>query len=418
MTGFLFVTLGSWGDLFPFIGIAEELRARGHATTIAASPAWRDAVNDTDVAFLPIGEEIGFDTFKSNPEVFRRMPFGLRAALDRFVFAQSDELTADLRTAMEHADVVVAHPAHVVAQNLAEALDKPVVIASVFPAMIPSAHTVPGGSLAGPWQGRLGRAANLMSWANARVVVSLLFDRKTNRHRRSLGLPSIRSGLLTLPLQADKILLLCPPELIDPPPDWPGTVVVTGSVTWDSITGEIDADLQEFLDAGEDPVLVTLGASSSAVSDDFFDLASATLDTLHQRSILITGPAPAPRRDLGSDTILRQYVSFDALLRRCRAIVHHGGVGTAVAAARAGIPQVVVPRGFDQPDTAALIERQGLGIAVPWRRRGQDLEGAVARILNDPGFTSRARSTGASIQNVNGALHAAEHLEDLSPEAR
>lgn len=413
MTAYLFVTLGSWGDLFPYLGIAEELQARGHRVTVAASPAWQTAVNDTEITFLPIGNDVGFKEFENNPQIFRPMPFGLRAALDTFLFAQADQLTADLRPAMAQADVVVAHPAHVVAQNLAEALDKPVVIASVFPAMIPSAHTVPGGSITRARQGRLGRAANRTAWASARFFMSRLFDRQTNRHRQTLDLPRVKASLLTLPMRADKILLLCPSELIDPPPDWPLRVTVTGSVTWDNAAGPIDHELQAFLDGGDKPVLVTLGASSSAVAEDFFDLAATALGNLGQRQILVTGPATPPQRELGPNAIVREFVSFDAVLPSCRAIIHHGGVGTAISAARAGIPQVAVPRGFDQPDTAAMLERHRIGKAVPWKRRHRRLQDAIARVLDDPTLASNASAIGSAIRNTNGAACAADQLERL-----
>ncbi len=414
MSSYLFVTLGSWGDLFPYLGIAAELQARGHAATVAASPAWGSVVEDAEIAFLPIGKVIGFDEFESNPQIFRPMPFGLRAALDSFVFAQADQLTADLRPAMEQADVVVVHPAHVVAQNLAEALGRTVVIASVFPAMIPSAYTVPGGAIGGPWHGPLGRVANRSSWANARVGVSLLFDRHTNRHRRSLGLPPVRAGLLALPQRAESTLLLCPSALIEPPPDWPESVSVTGSVAWDDSAGSVDEELQAFLDHGKPPVLVTLGASSSAVAGDFFDLAAAALADRGQRSILVTGPAAPPRGGPDPDMIVRRFVSFDDVLPSCWAIVHHGGVGTAVSAARAGIPQVAVPRGLDQPETAAMLERRKVGVAVPWRRRHRRLAGAIARVLDDPSLTANARAIGATMRNCDGAANAADRLEAVA----
>ncbi len=413
MTAYLFVTLGSWGDVFPFLGIAEELRARGHGVTVASSPAWQATVDDTEITYLPIGDRIGFVEFENNPRIFRPMPFGLRAALDTFLFNQADHLTEDLRPAMQQADVVVVHPAHVVALNLAEALNKPVAIASVFAAMIPSAYTVPGGSLTKARHGHLGRAANRAAWASARFFMSQLFDRRSNRHRQSLGLPNIHASLLSLPMQADEILLLCPRELIDPPPDWPENVTVTGAVSWDAAAGPIDDELRTFLDNGKKPVLVTLGASSSSVADDFYDVVAAALDNVDQRSIVVTGPATPPHLAQGTNSIVRQFVSFDAVLPRCRAIVHHGGVGTALSAAREGIPQVVVPRSFDQPETAAMIERHQIGIAVPWKCRHRHLGEAITRVLNDVTLSVNATVIGTAIRDTNGAANAANQLERL-----
>ncbi len=413
MTRFLFVTLGSWGDLFPMIGVGRELCARGHQVKIAASPAWKGCADGTAIEYVPIGRDIGFTAFAANPEIFGRVPWGLRAALDRFLFSQAAELTNQLRPEIDSADVVVAHPAHVIALNLAEAARKRVVTLSVFPSMLPSAHTVPGGSPFGPWSGPIGRAANRVAWANARVATAALFDRRINRHRRSLGLPKVHAGLLTIPLNADATVLAVPPDLIDQPGDWPASVTVTGAVSWDRAAGSIDPELTSFLEAGAPPVLVTLGASSAAVADDFYELATKILSDLGERVVVVTGPAP-PLSGLDPRIVIqRDFVSFAEVLPACRAVVHHGGVGTTVAAARAGLPQVAVPMGFDQPETAAMIERKRIGMQVPWRRRHQRLAHVIEQTLADVDIRNRAKVIGEAIRASDGTAQTADALEGV-----
>lgn len=157
---------------------------------------------------------------------------------------------------------------------------------------------------------------------------------------------------------------------------------------------------------------MTLGASSAAVAGDFFTLATDLLTELGARVVLVTGPAPAPAALHPARAIARDFVSFDALLPHCRAIVHHGGVGTMVAAARAGVPQVVVPGGFDQPDTATRVVQEGIGTQVPWRRRHRHLEGAIREALEDPEIAARAAAF-ADTCSADGAARAASVLETL-----
>jgi UDP:flavonoid glycosyltransferase YjiC (YdhE family) len=45
-------------------------------------------------------------------------------------------------------------------------------------------------------------------------------------------------------------------------------------------------------------------------------------------------------------------------------LVHHGGIGSSAQAIRAGIPQIVLPDRFDQPDNALRVAILGLGGAV------------------------------------------------------
>lgn len=132
MARVLFTTIGSWGDLFPVIGVGLEMRDRGHTVELAASPAWRDVVENAGLTFVPVGRRIGFDDFARNPEIFGPMPFALRTVLQRFLFDQIDELTADLEGPIERSDLVVSHPAHVAALNVAERLRVPSAVATVY----------------------------------------------------------------------------------------------------------------------------------------------------------------------------------------------------------------------------------------------------------------------------------------------
>jgi UDP:flavonoid glycosyltransferase YjiC (YdhE family) len=116
------VTMGSWGDLFPFVGLGRALVARDHEVRIAASPAWGDVVRGAGVPFVGVGRRLGFEELRGHPEIFQRVPFGLRHALGRLVFDQIDELTSDLRDGMVGVDLVVTHPAQVAAHNVAEHL--------------------------------------------------------------------------------------------------------------------------------------------------------------------------------------------------------------------------------------------------------------------------------------------------------
>jgi UDP:flavonoid glycosyltransferase YjiC (YdhE family) len=62
-----------------------------------------------------------------------------------------------------------------------------------------------------------------------------------------------------------------------------------------------------------------------------------------------------------------RYAPLAELLPPAAAIVHHGGIGTAARALKAGIPQLVRPTGFDQYNNASHLAR--LGVAKSIARR-------------------------------------------------
>lgn len=171
-------------------------------------------------------------------------------------------------------------------------------------------------------------------------------------------------------------------------------MAVTSFVAWDGAAGRpLDDETRAFLEAGPPPVLVTLGSNGAIQPDDgFFDQAARSVLDQGLRALVVTGPGGRSGGGVAGrgDVHVTDYVPFGEVMDGCRAAVHHAGVGTTVAAIRAGLPQVVVPRGFDQPDTAARIEVLGIGLSAPWGRRPRRLGSALHRVLTEPRFSEAA----------------------------
>jgi rhamnosyltransferase subunit B len=404
--------IGSWGDLFPLIGLGVELRRRGHEVIVASPPAFGDLVTEAGLSFAPVGLPVGFEEFRDRPEIFRS-GLGFRHVLNRLLLDQIDEVSADLDEAVAGADLMVIHPIHLAAFNVAEHRNIPAVVATVFPGMIPSAHTVPGGIPVGPWTGAAGRAANRALWSLGSAMTGILFDRRVNRHRRALGLDPVRGAFFALPRRAGATVVMAPEQLVGRPADWPPSVLVTSFVTWDHGDHRpVPARTEEFLAAGPPPVLITLGSSTAVLAGDFFDLAARAVLDHGERALVVTGPAPetlVPRERDGLH--VTTFAPFGAVAPRCAGAIHHAGLGTTVALLSAGIPQVVVPRGFDQPDTAAVLERIGVALNVPWGRRHRRLEPAIDRLLIDDGLAARATAVAQQISGIDGATATADVIE-------
>jgi rhamnosyltransferase subunit B len=414
VAGITLVTMGSWGDLFPFVGLGRALMARGHEVRVVASPAWEDAVAEAEVRFVGVGRRLGFEEFRQHPEIFRRVPFGLRHVLGRFVFDQIDELTSDLHDVMTGADLVVTHPTHVAAHNVAEHVGVRRLVATVFPGMIPSSRTVPGGTRVGPWPGRTGRVANRMAWRSARAGTAVLFDGPINRHRRRLGLSPVRAALLELPLRAEATIVMASPHVIQPPPDWPDSVTVTSFVAWDGATNRrLDQATQAFLNAGAAPVLVTLGSNGGIAPDDFFDhTARVVLDHGH-RALVVTGPGGRLSPLVGPDVHVTEYVPFSQVTDRCRAVVHHAGAGTAVATMRAGIPKSSCPGASTNQTPQHASRLSGSGYRSHGTSATVGSRPALHRLLSDSRFDQQAKALGARVRQEDGAALSAAAIESL-----
>ncbi|MEV5544410.1 nucleotide disphospho-sugar-binding domain-containing protein [Saccharopolyspora shandongensis] len=95
---------------------------------------------------------------------------------------------------------------------------------------------------------------------------------------------------------------------------------------------------------------------------------------------------------------------------RVAAVVHHGGAGTTTTAARAGIPQVVLPQHYDQHYWARRVDKLGIGVAHLGRIAADSLAASLSRTL-EPAVADRARSLATALR-TDGVRSAARHLMD------
>lgn len=410
MARVVFTTIGSAGDLFPFLPVARELRARRHDVTFAANPWFGETVEREGFSFHPAGPRLGPEEYATRPEIFspERGAFpALQALMKHFILPHLPAVTEDLRRVARGADLMLTHPAQLAAPIVGELEGLRWVTLSVFPGNIPSRHTVPQGALLPALPGALGRAANGLSWWGARAAMRLAFDAELNRVRAAFGLAPGRDLFLLSGLSARGVFVLCPPEYCEPPPDWPDTVRCTGYTSFDTPVGwSAPPELADFLDAGPPPILVSLGTSVAMDAGAFLATARSALDAIGARGLFLVGQASnLPEVDVEGHAH-HVYVPLSFALPRCAIAVHPGGFGTVAQVVAAGTPSVVVPRAFDQAYHGERIESLGLGRVVPWKRlSGARIAAAVSAVRDDDGMAARCRGFAASIAG-DGAVGA------------
>ena len=99
-------------------------------------------------------------------------------------------------------------------------------------------------------------------------------------------------------------------------------------------------------------------------ADQFFRDCIEACQLLGQRGILLTQHPEQLTAELPENIQHFAYLPFSKVLPRVLALVHHGGIGTTAQAIAAGIPQVIRPMAHDQPDTAARVEKLGIGATL------------------------------------------------------
>jgi UDP:flavonoid glycosyltransferase YjiC (YdhE family) len=412
--------MGSWGDLFPVIGLAKAAAARGHDVRVVTTCAYAPLVEGESLAFAAAGPRFGPEEFAADPAILDGRLGGYAGFLHLFrtvVFPNLVSWIDELRSALAEADLLISHPTVLAAPIAAELTGIRWVTFSVFPGLIPSGWTLPSPSRVRLPGGAMGRAICRAAWRGARWNIRRSFDRPVNIARGAHGLGPVRDALF-IPVQSGNPYLVgASPRVVQRPPDWPSNIQLTGSFTWDTPRAyAVPSGLTQFMDSGSRPVLITLGGSSAVDPQRFYAHAVAAVRELGHRALVLTGPTPEPVRiKPGADTHVVAFAPLSQVAPACCAAVHHGGIGTTVAVLAAGLPQLIVPRGFDQPQTAMRMSRLGVAMTVPWARASAlNLARGLARLLRTDAYRERASVIAGALAHERGLDHALDALEQLS----
>jgi sterol 3beta-glucosyltransferase len=408
----LLLTVGSQGDVQPFVALAVRLRADGHEAVLAAPALFSGLASAYQVPFVPLGLDMG----QVGDAVAGR--YGLRHVV-RFCQAMGRRAGAvlpDLETAAGRgADVVVHHPVLPLGQHVAELLRVPAVVVQPTPALVPTKEFP-----SAVWPCRVPRMLNRPSYRAAGRLAGTWCRRDIERWRRDvLDLPPRRGRRDPLVPAGDgpvTVLHAFSEHVIRRPADWPATAHVTGYWLLPASPGwSPPRRLAAFLEAGGPVVYVGFGSMPGLDAARLAASIGTAADGNDVR-VVVASLDPALRRLLPSSRFLViRNAPHDWLFPRMDAIVHHGGAGTTAAALYAGKPQVIWPFGVDQPFWARRMEN--LGVAPPARPvrklTGPALAAVLDRALGDPGLARRSAALAALLRAEDGTGQAVSRLVDV-----
>lgn len=357
------IGLGSAGDVHPMVGLALELRRRGHSVLFVGPAVFQPLAKRVELEFFGLGTEEEYYEVLRDPDLWH--PFRAFRLVAKKLILPAMQPVYDLIAA--HCESgpgrpVVAAPATAFGARIAqEKLRVPLATIHLQPAMLrsivaPACYGFPDilGVLPRGLRGYYWRAVD-------RLLIDPLLVGDVNAFRAKLGLAPVRR-LFDDWMHSSQLVVGMFPEWFAPPaPDWPPHVRLTGFPLWDE--GEVrepSPELAKFLDEGEPPVVFTAG-SAMAQGEEFFRVSAEVCQASGWRGLLLTQFAEQLPAQLAEGVRHFSYIPFSAVLPRAAAFVHHGGIGTTAQALAAGVPQLVMPLAHDQPDQATRVKRLGVG---------------------------------------------------------
>lgn len=402
---FVVIAMGSAGDMYPFMSLAQAWRRLGRQVTFMGPAFHAEMVRQAGLPFVAIGTREDYLDAIGDPDIWHhRKGFAALFKNHRAHLAQMGSAFEAFAPAQRL--VVVAHPLALPGAALARAArpDLQVVGAYLAPSNLRSVHDP---LTIGPLH--IARWVPLR-WREAlwRLVETHLIDPivapEVNAARQAVGLPPIGHYLAHMAGVADLSVALFPAWFAAPPPDWPRPLLMGEFQLFDPSAGQALApDLARFLAAGAPPIVFTPG-SAHHHAKAFFASALRAAERLGRRAIFLTGHRAQVPPDLPASVHWQPYVALAALLPQVAALVHHGGIGTTAEALRAGVPQLVVPFAWDQFDNAARVVQLGVGRSLPASRAGaRRLAQQLEALLASGAMHAQARQVAARFASRYGA---------------
>lgn len=416
MAKIVLATFGSLGDIHPKIALGLELRDRGHEVSIAAMEFYREKIGQIGIGFSPMRPHLDPDDNQLAADLMDAVK-GPEKIIKEIIFGNIRAMFDDLMVAVGDADLIVTGEIVYPIKSVVELTGIKWVSTSLQPGTLFS-HYDPFVPPAAPWIEYLRFMPPWFFRTFFRVMHWTVQDwyRPYKEFRRDLGLSEDHDPIFAGKYSELLHLVLFSRILGEPQPDWPANAKQTGFCFYDgqAESGQMQAGLEAFLDAGEPPIVFTLGSAAVMDPRDFFEQSIGAAKKLKKRAVVIYGVFGGPPEGLTESVVGVDYAPFSMVFPRSACVVHQGGVGTTGQALRAGVPQLIMPYSHDQPDNAARCRRAGVAEVI--HRDDYDAERAAAmleRLFHNPSYADKARSSAAVVAAEPGTPAACDAIEDV-----
>src|SRR5262245_1641012 len=352
MANIILTTMGTGGDVFPFITIGAALKAREHRVTLLTHSYFSEEAHKAGLNFAAL------DTPEESAQMMLdgpllNSPRGLLSFLDRYILPKIMIECELIRGHYSIGDTILVTRSGpgFAARIVSEQLRAPLVAVFMAP-------------------------AHVLGWQLFEQLVGSMIGPRLNDLRRQLGLQEVKEWEPWLRYQTSIGLWpdwFCPPSIT-----WQFDIRWVGFVLSEPPhLGAVDDLHRQVLTDGNPTVLLTAGTGLFG-GQDFFHIAVEACRLSGCRSFMISRHKELvpPLRQEGC-LYFPSVPSLGALMPYMSAVCHHGGMGTLGQAVAAGIPQLIIAMGGDRPDNAVRLNKLGVAEFIGPQQRTPELVAAA-----------------------------------------
>ena len=398
MSNIAIFTMGTRGDVQPYLYLGRALTRAKHNVVIGTHPCWRSLVENAGLSFAPIGPDVDIEKEAAvirgkNPNVVMSMLKTMK-----FVFGIIETSTSDIYDCCKEKDLIIVSHSQMGAAE-AEVLGIPVVNVTLQTEMIPQRRKP-------------------LTFKDKIVgkIVSRQICKPYNKVRKVYNLPPLAdSGDL---ISGKVNLIPISAHVKERNPYWEEHHIMTGYWYEEDEDYVPDAALSEFLQKGDAPIILALGAMSFESESDRqkLDMFVAAFQETGKRAVIQGFQKTLQDYELPDTMMACGSVPHSWLFRQGYAVIHHCGFGTSSAAMLYGIPSIPVPHVLDQIGFAKQMETLGVSTKmIPAK------ELSASRLIlainelseNYDTFTKTVRSLSEKLRAENGLDPAVSEIDKI-----
>lgn len=335
-------TMGTRGDVEPYIILSRALIKHGYDVSLGSHPCWKNLISNAGINFVPIGPDI--DIEKEAAVIRGNNPNPIMSMLRtmNFVFKIIQNSSPEIYETCKGKDLIIVSHSQMGAAE-AEALGIQTVSVTLQKEMIPE---------------KLKQKTAMEKLIGK--IIGKQISKPYNKIRKLYGLKPLASSDALISQKLNLIPISS--FVIKRNPYWEAHHILTGY--WYEETADYvpDEKLSAFLKDGEKPVILSLGAMSfeEKCEKQKLDMFVNAFKKAGCRAIIQGFQKTRQDYELPPSMIFCPSIPHSWLFKQGSFVIHHCGFGTTAATMINGIPSIPVPHVLDQMGFAMQLTEIGV----------------------------------------------------------
>ena len=414
-------TVGTRGDLQPYIALGLGLKEAGHEVLIVSAKNEESFVRNYGLDFYALDVDIQKIMERGDVQEMAKGSNPLKFIISHLKGSKSlkalmVKTQGEIWNACQNADLIIFHPGMPLGFFLAKEKNKKAILATPFPVVATKNYP----SILFYALPKLGSYYNLLThfifdkvfWGLAKSPIKE-FWKNSVKTRANFDISplkqQIKSGGLVLNGYSEL--------LFSNSKEWTNNIHTTGSWIIETEPNFLPPkDINDFINNGETPIYIGFGSMKDpSTFSKTLAIIIETLGITNQRAIVGLGWTKNDYKEILPDNIfLVESVPHTWLFPKMKIVIHHGGAGTTATGLRAGKPTIIISHNADQPAWGQRVFELGVG-SKPIKKTNLSADKLANAILYSltPIIINNAERLGHQLRNENGVQKAIQIIESL-----